>query len=444
MTPPSSPNLLLVLADQHRADWLGAAGLAGLRTPILDGLAARGVRFTRAYCGSPLCAPSRACLATGRDYDRCGVRDHSADLPLETPTFYRRLRAAGYRVGGCGKFDLHKASPTWGVRGTHRLAEWGFTDGRDCGGKWDAVHAYLRDGTPQEPYFAALEARGLAASYAASMRDRASYDPGAPNPLPDELYCDNWIAGEARELIAAFPRAQPWFLQVNFAGPHEPLDITAAMRDRVAGRNFPPPARPDPRRSPAEHQEIRRHYAAMVENIDRAVGELLASIAARGELDRTLIVYASDHGEMLGDYGRWEKQVPFEAAVRIPLIAAGPGVARGVIGETAASLTDLGVTFLEVARAAPLADADGQSLAPWLAHPERRARRIVRCGLGSWRMATDGVHKLVRGFASDASPSATESAQLFRVDGTEASDVLANERDVGTALAAALRGGLDA
>jgi len=443
MSQPRPPNLLFVLADQHRADWLGSAGLASLRTPNLDQLAARGVRFTRAYCGSPLCAPSRACLATGRDYDRCGVPDHSVDFPAGMPTFYQHLRAAGYRVGGCGKFDLHKASPTWGVAGTHRLAEWGFTDGRDCGGKWDAVHAYLHHGAAQEPYFATLEARGLAATYAASMQHRESYEPGGTNPLPDDLYCDNWIAGQARALIEAFPRAQPWFLQVNFAGPHEPLDITTAMRARVAGREFPPPATPGDCRSPAEHQEIRRHYAAMVENIDRAVGELLPSVEARGELDRTLVVFASDHGEMLGDHGRWEKQVPFEAAVRVPLIVAGPNVAGGATCATAASLTDLGVTFLEVSGAQPLPEADGESLAPWFAEPERKARRIVRCGLGPWRMATDGVHKLVTGFVSETSPAA-ESAQLFRVDGTEAAGVLENEHGIGTALAAALQGGRNA
>ena len=101
------PNFLFLFPDQHRPDWLGCTPALPLRTPHLDALAARGVRFANAVTPSPLCSPARACLATGRDYRRCGVIDNGQNTPLTLPTYYQHLRATGYQVCGTGKFDLH-------------------------------------------------------------------------------------------------------------------------------------------------------------------------------------------------------------------------------------------------------------------------------------------------------------------------------------------------
>ena len=140
-TAPTSdrPNILFFFPDQHRYDWVGTNPGVPVRTPNLDTLGERGVRFTNAVCPSPLCAPSRACLAAGKEYDRCRVADNGVNYPLDQQTFYGLLRDTpgaggadpGYHVAGCGKFDLAKAMHDWGVDGKRLLPEWGFSDGVD-------------------------------------------------------------------------------------------------------------------------------------------------------------------------------------------------------------------------------------------------------------------------------------------------------------------------
>ena len=121
------------------------------------------------------------------------------------------------------------------------------------------------------------------------------------------------MAGNAVQVLDRLPRAAPWFLQVNFLGPHDPFDVTAAMRARWQQVEFPAPhANEHPDR--AGLLRTRQNYAAMIENIDGWCGRLLDAVAARGELDDTVVVYASDHGEMLGDHGRWGKSTWREAA----------------------------------------------------------------------------------------------------------------------------------
>ncbi len=121
------PNILFFFPDQHRPDWLGCNPALPLRTPNLDRLCAQGVRFAHAFTPSPLCSPARSCLATGRDYHRCGVRNNGQNTPLSLPTYYQHLRDSGYEVAGVGKFDLHKSDQDWGLDGSSMLEEYGFT-----------------------------------------------------------------------------------------------------------------------------------------------------------------------------------------------------------------------------------------------------------------------------------------------------------------------------
>ena len=140
----------------------------------------------------------------------------------------------------------------------------------------------------------------------------------------------------------------------------------------------------------------RQNYAAMIENIDGWCGRLLDAVAARGELDDTVVVYASDHGEMLGDHGRWGKSTWREAAVRIPLVIAAPrGSAAGASTGALVSLHDLAATFLDYAGAAPLPGMDAVSLRPVVEGRRQRHRPVAVAGLADWRMVTDERHKLV-------------------------------------------------
>jgi arylsulfatase A-like enzyme len=392
------PNILFLLADQHRHDWTGATPGLGVRTPALDSIAKAGVRFTRCTVASPQSAPSRACLASGREYSRCGVRSNSHDYPLDQPTFYQVLRAAGYHVAGVGNFDLHKATLDWGIDGRRFLPEWGFSDGIDSAAKLDAIRSGEKE--PRDPYMAFLYRRGFAHAHIEDFRrreQRNAYLYTEPTPLPEDAYCDNWIARNGLEMIRNFPNGKPWMLQVNFAGPQSPMDITRRMERSCRNRQFSQPveAKQD---APEKHVAIRQNYTAMVENIDRWVGIFLEEIRQRGQIENTLVVYSSDHGEMLGDHDRWGRGLPYQASVGVPLYISGPGVAQNVVSSALVSTIDLTATFLDFAGAPKLPGMDGLSLRPVLERRTMVHREYVRSALGNWRMVYDGRYKLIHGF----------------------------------------------
>jgi arylsulfatase A-like enzyme len=235
----SKPHILFFFPDQQRFDWTSLNRALPLRTPNLDALRKRGVEFTRAAVPSPLCAPSRACLASGKEYERCGVPGNGADYPVSQRTYYSLLRENGYQVLGCGKLDLHKKTQDWGLDGRRMVTEWGFSDAIDNAGKRDAVRSGRE--TPRDPYMAYLHGRNLAHAHVRDFdlrRGRDSYGRTEPTPLPEDAYCDNWVAQNGLKLLRQAPRGKPWHLVVNFTGPHEPLDITGSMDRKCRGR-FP-------------------------------------------------------------------------------------------------------------------------------------------------------------------------------------------------------------
>lgn len=393
------PNILFFLPDQHRADWLGCASDLPLKTPNIDQLAADGTRFTETYCASPLCAPSRACLASGRSYDDCGVVDNGQNYPLDIPTYYQKLRNAGYRVAGVGKFDLHKPEHDWGLDGSRMLSEWGFTEGIDNEGKLDGSHHYLHnDCQPKGPYMKHLHDLGIAEEYAHEhdeplrKQNHNSYITGAP----ESSYCDNWVAENGLHFLREFPSSQPWHLVVNFTGPHDPMDVTEAMHDKWKDVDFPLPYR----NTETDEEGVlraRRYYAAMIENIDHQVGRFIEAVKARGELENTLIVYASDHGDMLGDFNKWGKIVWRELSMKIPLIMRGPEIAAGKVTETLVSLPDLAATFLDYAGVSAFSGkSEAQSLVPFLHGEKEEHRSQVKCGLCEWRSIRENNFKLIR------------------------------------------------
>jgi arylsulfatase A-like enzyme len=403
------PNLLFFLSDQHRHDWLGSNPDLPIETPNLDRLAGRGVTFTDAFCPSPLCGPSRAGLASGREYGRCGVPDNGVDYPVDEPTYYRRLRDdAGYHVATCGKLDLHKDTFEWGPEGSHALDELGFSTGVDNA---DRTLGYTVAGadspsawTDREPYLRFLHEEGLLDRHLedyARRRETGEYRGTFPTPLPEYAYCDNWVTRNGLEMLSEAPREEPWHLVVNFTDPHQPMDVTERMYHQYrdgSPRTFPEPVDPDDRLSSAEHAAVRRNYAAKVTNVDRSIGRFLDALREREELSNTVVVYASDHGELLGDHGLWKKGEPYHPSVKVPLLVAGPGVdARGRV-DALTSLIDVAATLLAYGGLEVPESWDARPLQSVLSGRQSTHRDHVRSGLGSWRMAFDGRYKLITGW----------------------------------------------
>nr|MDO8085355.1 sulfatase-like hydrolase/transferase [Candidatus Sigynarchaeum springense] len=438
MNRERQPNILLLFPDQHRGDWmpypddvLARFGMSRLplRMPVIEGLMAKGVTFYNCITPSPLCAPARSSLASGLRYEKTGVKGNGYNHPLELKTFYTVLKENGYTVGSCGKLDLRKPDHDFAGTGwVPKHAALGFSEGYviDNGGKHDAIRCgttYVdpADGrrkrypdptkvTPNCPYMRYLNDKGLMMVHVKDFARRARKYLGlpldsSPTPLPDDAYCDNWVTRNALDIINRFPAGKPWFLQVNFVCPHEPWDVTRRMRDAWKDVKFPGPNRGSKIAAGAE-KKVRQNYAAMIENIDRNAGLIIDAVARRGELDNTIIVYSSDHGEMLGDFKKYGKSRPERGSVRVPLVIAGPGIKKGVIAGALVELQDLAATFLDYAGLAMPEAVDSKSLRPVLEGKADRHRDHVVSALharegiiGSkkvgWRVASDGRFKLV-------------------------------------------------
>ncbi len=345
------PNILFLFPDQHRREWFpytadiftqwGMQKL-DLKLPNIEFIQSRGVTFLNAITPSPLCAPARACLATGTDYTNCATYNNGYDMPVDMPTIYSALSNNGYAVCGVGKFDLEKKSCNWFDSETRKA--WGFTKAIDNEGKLDAIRFTKQRGEPAGPYMKHLDTNKQMQTHLDDMFERKNKT--HTTPLADEFYCDNWLTQNAVDLISDIPVGEPWFIQVNFTGPHSPFDITKRMRETVENRTYELAVNnTDPL-----NEEVRKNYAAMIENIDRNIGILIDLVKERGELENTVIVYAADHGDMLGDHGRYSKGVALRGSLNIPMIVALPNAQRiGEFDSSIVELQDLTKTFADIA-----------------------------------------------------------------------------------------------
>lgn len=397
---PQLPNILFIIADHHRWDWIGCSGYGiPVHTPNIDALATRGTLFEQCICQSPLCAPSRASLATGLYPNRTGVPDNEFDLDPSITTYMQLLRNHGYRVATCGKSDLHKKTKWYGLDGWTRLmGQLGYTEAVDQAGKIDAA---LLSGwpTPSDPYMAYLHQQGLAKIHHDDYSKRREYrqEHGRAAwaaPFDRRHHTDDFAGRAALDLLNGFPKGEPWYLQVNMPGPHDPYDAPAELLARYADIEFAMPvgASPDDR---TDHQAIRRNFAAMIEGIDEWVGRFIDVVAMRDEWANTIIVYTSDHGEMLGEHGRWAKLVPQEASIRVPLIIAGPSVQEGFRSNALVELTDLSATFTDLVGLEVPSEWDAKSLKPLLTNEDIQHRDVQISMLHDWHLVRTREWKLV-------------------------------------------------
>jgi len=397
---PDRPNVLLVCTDQQRPDWFSWTD-PPVETPVVDRLADRGVRFDNAVCPAPVCNPCRASIASGLEYDRAGYPNNEVDYDPDRGTLYRRLRdEAGYHVAGTGKFDL---TADYGL-GDDGVPDdvWGFSDAAFTPAKNETVaRASDRGCEPGDPYTHYLADRGLLETHVRDYERRVREHATFPTDLPPEAYYDNWLTRQGCRLVGEAPKDRPWFVQVNLQNPHYPWDVTESMYDRFRD---PPVEFPEPAGGPGDvprgvHQEVRRNYGAMVEHLDDCLGRLIDAVEDRDDAGETVVIFTSDHGEMLGDHGQWYKDSPLHPSVSVPLVIGGPGVeSRSPVVDPVTTL-DLHATALEYAGIdAGNADVDSRSMRPFLAGDADLPREVVYSGLSAWRMVFDGRFKLVRGY----------------------------------------------
>jgi arylsulfatase len=399
------------MADQQRWDALGCVG-GWVETPNIDGIAASGVRFANAYTNSPVCVPARVSLALGRYPHQHGVRRNKHyTLPPKKPTWMRAIRDAGYATSIFGKTHLHPHKGDLRDR-EHLLNAYGFDHVDEIAGP--------RASTVSESNLTDLwKEAGVHKAYALDLRERIQTKPwvSRPSPLPFELYPDVYVGRQAAQYLGSYRGDQPWFCFVSFSGPHEPWDAPEPYASRYDPAAMPPAVEPvedgrerprgllDKARArdrfafePGDVARLRANYAGNVSLIDDQVGQLLRTLDERGERDRTVVVFVSDHGEMNGDYGLLYKGNFLNGSVRIPFVVSSPGhVSRGVAGrvsETPVELMDLGATLVDVAGASLSTRSRARSALPVLRDPSAPLREVAVSELRQEKMAASADWKL--------------------------------------------------
>ncbi|MEM8840158.1 MAG: sulfatase-like hydrolase/transferase [Pseudomonadota bacterium] len=359
-------NLLIIMSDEHRRDAMGCMGHAIVKTPHLDALAARGTVFENAYTPSPMCVPARAAVACGNHVHRVGYWDSATPYDGQRPSWMHRLREAGVETTSIGKLHFRSGSDDNGwseeILPMHVVGGVGWVAG------------LLRD-NPTD-YESAAE---LAGDVGAGPSTYTDYDRAITAAATD------WLA--ARD-------GQPWTAFVSLVSPHYPLTAPEAFyalydpaeMDLPVG--YEPGAAPthpelanvisffdyDRYFTPEKAREARAAYYGLTSFMDDCVGQVMAALEASGQRDETLVLYVSDHGEMLGDHGFWTKQVMYEASAGVPMILAGPGVPKGHRVATGTSLLDIAPTALGLAGLA--ADLPGKSLVEIANAPDDAARTV--------------------------------------------------------------------
>ena len=375
------PNILLLMTDQQRWDAMGCSG-DWVQTPNLDRIASEGVRFTNCVTTSPVCIPTRLSLATGLYPHNTGVWNNMHhQMSAETPTWMQAVRDAGYRTSLFGKTHLHPHSGDLRER-KELMNAYGLDDVNEIGGPRASANVLSH-------MTAAWQAKGLWDTYRADYRERFSNKPHVvrPSVLPLEDYADVYVGQQAKGYLKRYDREEPWCCWVSFGGPHEPWDTPEPYASMYNPADMPPAMpRPETGERPRGHLDrlmervnsnfeegeigrLRANYAGNVTLIDAQIGEILDVIQARGELENTVIVHCSDHGEMNGDYGLTYKSNFLNGAVRIPLLVRTPDAVEDAVCDSPVEWIDIGPTLVELAGGELKHRQFGKSLCPVLAQP---------------------------------------------------------------------------
>jgi choline-sulfatase len=393
------PNIIFVMADQMTPFMTGPYGQKVARTPHIDSLARMGTVFENAYCNSPLCVPSRMSMFAGRLPSRIGAYDNASEFPCRTPTMMHYLRKAGYRTAVTGKTHFIGADQLHGF--DDRLTPCIFPADFSMLPDWRKGPVYNKGTSVQQM----LRALGPSKWNRQLAFDTMAFDRGLE-------YLDHH---------ALNGKDQPLFLNLSLTQPHDPFTSTKEYLDLYKDGDIPLPKDhgdirrlsptyewfvihhgTDEKQPPERIREARRNYLAMISWVDDKVGQLMKELHRLGMGSNTVVIFTSDHGEMLGEHGQWSKRLMLEWSARIPLIIAGHGrIPEGKRVAAPVSLVDLYPTFMDLAETKVDTPLDGRSLLPLMdGRDDGRERECVAEYLGEGtiepiRMVRSGKMKCI-------------------------------------------------
>ncbi|MEO1018405.1 MAG: sulfatase-like hydrolase/transferase [Pseudomonadota bacterium] len=327
------PNIIILLPDQLRHDFLGCYGADFLETPHIDALAARGTLFEDAVAPFPLCVPMRASMLTGLDAVATGILDNEKWLrpdrrAMGIETWAEMLSAQGYHTASIGKMHFYPWDLSEGFK-ERLISE-------------DKRHIHVQD-----DYAAFLQEHGLAKQHGHELECYAETKGAGLAGLPPEGQVDHWVADQTVRFLKRQSPDRPFAAFIGFPSPHCPYDPTAEALARVDPSRLPvarAPTLESEALRPAMIQgykqpwadldyteftdsqiaSIRHHYAALIEMLDEAIGKVTNALAASPLGENTVVIFASDHGDYVGDYRMIGKGTFFEPSIRVPLILADP------------------------------------------------------------------------------------------------------------------------
>jgi choline-sulfatase len=366
------PNILLIIDDQHNPRAMGWTGQSQAITPNLDRLAWQSVCFTNAYCANPVCAPTRHSIYTGLYSSEHGVIHN--DLPMREglPTLMAHLNRAGYTTANIGK--MHNAP-------YHHRRDFQFV----------LNHEFYIDSAGISHYapYLATEASKRGLKLKSWHRSRTSKKVWLEDPqriafisqMPEDLTAEHWITDHAinfmRDQLRNRP-SRPFFLHASYFPPHHPygpIEKYARMYHPEAMK-LPPnfsrekldswcngKSRPE-HLSDAEVKRWIARYYGFVSQLDAQIGRLLDGLDQLGIEDNTIVIFTSDHGDMLGEHGRFYKSVMYEGSARVPFIVRWPGMQKTGKESALVSHVDIMPTLLRAAGLEPSGHLPGKDLQP--------------------------------------------------------------------------------
>jgi len=407
---PEKPHIILIMTDQQRFDTIAAWGHDYMITPHMDRLVREGLSFRQAYCPGATCISSRAAIFTGMYPHNTGV--YSFHPWANHRNWIQDLAEHGYWCVNIGKMHFSPRDLPGGFHErvivenpTNRVQANGGSD--DDWGRYLSLHGLTR---PNDRHL--------------SDPDWLNKHQGVPWHYEERFHSDLFIGDSAISWIKNYQGDRPLFLQIGFTGPHEPWDPLPRHLDLYQDKQPPPPVRREGElaEKPPQHlahqqfhattnhesridlrqasaddiARMRRHYYAKITTVDEKLGQILAALDEQGYLENSLLIFCSDHGELLGDHGLAYKWLMYDPIVHVPLIIRYAGsVENPTQVADLVSLMDLGPTILEAAGISIPTYMEGRSLMPYLRGEPIQPRPFVFCEDNYLIMIRSQDYKLV-------------------------------------------------
>ncbi len=412
---PERPNVLLIMADQLRADALGCYGNSICRTPNLDALAAAGVLFENSYTPNPICVPARAALTTGNYPHVCtGIKNNGGRIRDDQIKLAGHFAECGYETYACGKLHYVPYARPGEPRLLHGFQHCDLTESGRLVWQHDR-HGCARGLEDYIDYLADVGWGGYSRGHGVGNNDVRP----CPSPLPPEHHVDHWVADRTlQRLNEHLDRRpdRPFLIFCSFPKPHSPYDPPGEYANLYDPRELPPPLgseallserNADLERtrithaldtlSPGALQVIKAYYYGLVTHQDAQVGRVMEGLETAGVADNTIVLYTADHGDLLGDFGTFFKCSHLRGSLDVPLILKGPDIPAGQRRRQLVGLQDVLPTLAAMTRCPLPKPVQGLELRDAIADAAAPGRQLYYAQCcdppRQWAMVTDGRWK---------------------------------------------------